>query len=326
MGKIPLMILLAWTAGAAPVRAGEPPQANALLALPSEKTAFDKGFQEFLDKGGAKLLDSYPPSVFVGYIPASMDPVLKERYGALVYREKVEDWSVFARYGERAVFAVNAWNKRFVEDPPEAPLVVSSSVRQTPKRKEGFTLNWNEVMKALYYRLQISREPDFSELMVDAKAAANSYAVFPAFWADGVYYWRVAGVLGLNNGAVRDGAFSETYTFAVSRPGAPAAKRLPAPEPPREKAFSKAIYWGPSGPFKFYRLQVSETPDFAPPVADVFTDTCSFKVSGLPVKKDAPYYIRLMGSDGSAYGGWSEPAEIRIETVKRREARRPKAR
>jgi len=322
MRKLLFILLAALAAG--PAAAADQPPANALLALPSEKTAFDKGFQDLLDKGGAKLLDSYPPSVFMGFIPPALDAALKERYGALVYRGKVEDWSSFARYGERAVFAVNAWNKRFVEDPPEAPLVVSSSVRRRGGKKEGLTLTWNAVMKAIYYRLQISKEPDFSKPLVDAKTAGNSYAVFPAFWQDGVYYWRVAGVLGLNNGAVKDGAFSESFTFAVSRPGAPAVKRLEAPAPPKDKSFSKVIHWGSSGPFKYYRLQVSETADFAPPLADVFTDTCSYKAAGLPVKKDTPYFMRVMGSDGASYGGWSEPAEIVIGAPERRENRRGK--
>ncbi|MCM2267286.1 MAG: fibronectin type III domain-containing protein [Elusimicrobiales bacterium] len=315
--KLPLICLLALAAAPGQGVYAEAPQTNALLVLPSEKTAFDKEFRELLDKGGAKLLDSYPPSVFVGYIPAAMDGTLKEKYGALVYREKVEDWSSFARYGERAVFAVNAWNKRFVEDPPEAPLVVSSSVRRAAKKKEALVLNWNAVMKALYYRLQISQTQEFSTLLVDAKTAANSYVIQPAFWKDGVYYWRVAGVLGLNNGEMKDGAFSETYTFAVSRPGASVRKGLDAPNAPGEKTFSKNIYWGPSGPFKYYRLQVSETAAFEPPLADVFTDTCSYKVSGLPVKADAVYFMRVMGSDGAAYGPWSEPAEIRLETPRR---------
>jgi hypothetical protein len=303
--------------------AGEPPRANALLILPSEKTAFDKGFQALLDKGGAKLLDSYPPSVFMGYIPATLDKSLKEFYGAQVYREKVEDWGAFARYGERAVFAVNVWNKRFVEDPPEAPLVVSSDVRQAGRKKEGLTLEWNAVMKALYYRLQVSQAPDFSRLLLDSRTASNRYVIFPAFWTDGVYYWRVAGVMGLNNGAVKDGAFSETFTFAVSRPGTAGKETLPPPGKPREKEFYRAIVWGPSAQYRYYRLQLSETAEFAPPQMDVFSDTTSYKASGLPVRPGEEYFMRLMGSDGEAYSPWSGTFRI---TMQSQEPRRPSRR
>lgn len=319
MKSAALLLLLALPASAA-----EPQPANALLILPSEKTAFDPRFQGLLDKSGAKLLESYPPSVFVGYIPPELDAKLMETYGAQVFRERVEDWGPFARLGEKAVFAVNAWNKRFVDDPPEAPLVVSSDVKRAPKRRAGFLLNWNAVMKALHYRLQIARDAEFSKPLVDARTAANEYLILPAFWQDGVYYWRVAGVLGLNTGELREGPFSETYNFAISRPGSPEGKKLESPRPPQARRFGKTLQWGPSGLFKYYRLQVSETADFAPPLADVFTDTCSYRAEALPLKPEAGYFMRVMGSDGTAYSGWSQAAEIYLEKPKRREPRRAK--
>jgi hypothetical protein len=306
----------------APVRAEEARQANALLVVPSGETAFDKKFQDLLAARGAKLLDSYPPSVFVGYIPAALDAELREKYGALVYRDRVDDWGSFAQYGERAVYAVNVWNKRFVEDPPEAPLVVSSDVRQAGRKGEALTLTWNEVMKASSYRLQISGDESFASPMIDALLAANTYRIYPVFWKDGVYFWRVAGILTLNNGVKRDGPFSAAYTFAVSKPARGAKAGPPAPALPAGKRFDKALYWGPSGPFKYYRLQLSETADFAPPLVDVFTDTCTVKISGLPVKRATPYYMRVMGADGISPGSWSQPAEITVVEPPARNTRR----
>jgi hypothetical protein len=268
------------------------------------------------------LLDSYPPSVFVGYIPAALDAELNEKYGALVYRDKVEDWSSFARYGERAVFAVNAWNKRFVEDPPAAPLVVSSKVRRAGRKGEALTLYWNEVMKAGSYRLQISDGASFDAPLVDALVTGNTYRIFPVFWKDGVYFWRVAGVLTLNNGVTRDGPFSQSYSFAISRPAVAAPQRPPAPALPGKGRFEEALYWGPSGPFRYYRLQVSQSSDFAAPLADVFTDTCAFKVSGLPVLRDTPYYMRVMGADADSAGEWSPASEIVIGAPAVKKARR----
>ena len=126
--------LFAFLVFLSPARAADESPANALLVVPSERTVFDRKFQDFLEKNGAKLLHSHPPSVFIGYIPRELDKQLAEKFGAIVYRDKVDDWSSFARYGENAVFAVNAWNKRFVEDPPEAPLVVSSKVQQVGRK------------------------------------------------------------------------------------------------------------------------------------------------------------------------------------------------
>lgn len=306
MTKNILALLLLCAAPALPARAGDMAQANALLLVPSERTAFDPKFQDFLEKGGVRLTESYPPSVFVGYVPEAMDKPLASRYGATVYRERVDDWASFAQYGEKAVYAVNAWNKRFLEDPPAAPLVVSSKVAIA--RGRGVLLKWNEVMKAVYYRLQISADKDFSAPLADTLVAGNEYLVAPGFRKDGVYYWRVSGIMTLNNGERRDGAFSAAYTFALPAVR-PSGRKLPAPPPP--VAGPKGLSWGRTPGLRYYRLQISADAGFAAPLLDVYTDTCAYGMSGLPVK--APYYSRIMGSDGSDTGGWSQVSKIEAD-------------
>ncbi|MDD5208049.1 MAG: hypothetical protein PHV36_01555 [Elusimicrobiales bacterium] len=310
-----LHLLLAFFVFCAPVRAAEESPANALLVVPSERTAFDRKFQDFLEKNGAKLLQSHPPSVFIGYIPKELDEQLNEKFGALVYREKVDDWSSFARYGENAVFAVNAWNKRFVEDPPEAPLVVSSKVQQVGRKGDALRLTWNEVMKANAYRLQISADAGFEAIGLETVLARNSYSLIPSFWKDGIYYWRVAGLLTLNTGETKEGAYSDVYSFAISKPARASGARLAAPQvPPKNRVKGKPLSWAAPAVFKYYHLQLSETADFEAPLLDVFTDTCAYKLSGLPVKRDTPYFMRVMGSDGAAAGTWSEVSEVVIES------------
>ena len=308
-GALLCMFMLCSGAGAEDAQ-----QANSLLVLPSAQTAFDREFQGFLDRKGAKLLDSYPPSVFIGYIPKSLDKELEEKYGAIVYRGRVEDWSSFARYGEKAVFAVNVWNKRFLEDPPEAPLVVSSMVKQAGKKGDILKLTWNNVMEANSYRLQISTAPDFSVKQLDTLVQSNTYRLVPAFWRNGVYYWRVAGFLHLSGVENREGAFSETYSFAVSKPARP--RRLALPAPPLQhmnKVLDGPVNWASPVAFKYYRLQIAETKNFRSPLLDVFTDTCSYKLSGLGLAPQKTYFMRVMGSDGVAHGGWSGVSELLLE-------------
>lgn len=299
----------------APARAAEESPANALLVVPSERVVFDKKFQDFLEKNGAKLLHSHPPSVFVGFIPRELDKQLSEKFGAIVYRDRVDDWSSFARYGENAVFAVNAWNKRFVEDPPEAPLVVSSKVQQVGRKGDALKLTWNEVMKATAYRLQVSADEAFDSIGLETVLARNSYSLVPAFWKDGVYYWRVAGIMTLNTGETKEGAFSDVYSFAISKPSRAAGPKLaPPPVQAKSRVKGKPLSWASPVSFKYYHLQLSETADFETPLLDVFTDTCTYKLSGLPVKRDTPYYMRVMGSDGAAAGSWSEVGEVIVES------------
>lgn len=307
-----------------PAQAADIP-ANALLVVPSE-TAFDRKFQDFLDKRGAKLLESHPPSVFVGHIPQELDKELEERFGARVYRERVDDWASFARYGEKAVFAVNAWNKRFVDDPPEAPLVVSAKV-QRAGRRGGLTLTWNEVMKAGAYRLQISRSADFEGVQLETLLSGNRFTLYPFFLEDGVYYWRVAPVVRLNTGESSELSFSGTYSFAVSNPRvAPAVKRPAAPAQKNARLSKGALHWQDSPGDRYFRLQLSNTQDFSAPLADVFTDTCSYRLSGLPLDPAGAYYLRVMASDGKVSGDWSEPAAVLPEAPASRSGRKGKQR
>lgn len=312
-----------------PAASAEDKPANALLVVPSG-TAFDKKFQDFLAKNGAKLLHSHPPSVFVGLIPAELDKQLREKFGAEVYREKVEDWASFARYGENAVYAVNAWNKGFQEDPPEAPLVVSTRVQKAGRKGETLKLVWNEVMKAHSYRLQIAQDEAFERVVLETVAQRSQYPIVPAFWPDGVYYWRVAGVMKLNTGEDAEGAYSQAYTFAVSKPARAPGPKLGAPSlPERTRVKGRPLSWAAPAAFKYYHLQLSETADFSAPLVDVFTDTCTFKLSGLPLKWGDKYYMRVMGSDGASYGEWSRTSEVVVESpgpipgdVKRRKQKR----
>ncbi len=285
---------------------------NALMIVDSDSAAFNKNFQKYLADRGARITDAFPPHAFMGYVPDSLDAVLLKEYGTSVYRGKVADISVIANYGENAFYAVNIWNKRFVEDPPEAPLVVSYKVSQL-KQGDAITLSWNEVMKAAYYKLQIASDKDFTAIVVETILNRNKYEVYPAFFSDGVYYWRVSGLLTLNNGGRKAGRFSEVYSFAVSNTAPPAARALlPAPVLLQAKDLKgkTPLSWAKSPAFKHYRLQLSETADFAVPLVDTFTDKEFYKISGLPVEYGKPYFMRLMGSDGTSVGTWSEASEV----------------
>lgn len=304
-----------------PVPAAEAP-ANALLVVPS-KTAFDRKFQDYLEKRGAKLLESHPPSVFVGHIPQDLDRELEEKYGARVYRQKVDDWASFARYGENAVFAVNAWNKRFVEDPPVAPLVVSSAVQKAGRR--GLRLTWNDVMKAASYRLQLSRDAEFSGIYLETGVGDNQYLLYPSLLEDGIYYWRVAPVVRLNTGEYSEMPYSSVYNFAVSNLGTQdKAARPAAPAQAKAPLNKGTVAWQHAPGDRYFRLQLANTADFEAPLADVFTDTCAYRLSGLPVTVAPGQYLRFMGSDGRKAGPWSAPIEIvpgETKAVRKRKGR-----
>jgi 23S rRNA G2069 N7-methylase RlmK/C1962 C5-methylase RlmI len=108
------------------------------------------------------------------------------------------------------------------------------------------------------------------------------------------------------------GGFSDTFSYAVSKTArgdgaAPAAPVL------KDQRVKRALNWAPAEGVRYYRVQLSRAKDFSGTALDVFTDTCSLRLAGLPLKREVPYLMRAAASDGVTAGGWSQPAEVIIE-------------
>ena len=110
-----IFILLAGLAPSLPgcALAADDSEMNALMIVDSDSAAFNKDFQKYLADNGARIINAYPPHAFMGYVPAALDAALAKDYRTAVYRGKIEDMSVVAKYGENAFFAINVWNKHF---------------------------------------------------------------------------------------------------------------------------------------------------------------------------------------------------------------------
>lgn len=295
-----------------PAHSGTESGMNALLVINSGTEAFDKDFQKYLADNGARILRAFPPHAFIGYVPAALDKPLADRFGVEVYRSRIDDLTPLARYGGEVFRAVNEWNKHLQEDPPEAPLVISHKVFRA-KEGTAIVLSWNEVMKAVEYRLEIARDEGFGDIVFKTFPTANRYELYPAFFEDGVYYWRVAGILVLNMGEKVESRFSETFSFPVSRPAGAAA--VPAPRLPKSMAVKggRPLAWQTGPAFRYYRVQLAGTAKFSDLLVDDFTDKNSYPTSGLQLESGAAYYLRLMGASDSAAGPWSAPCKVRID-------------
>lgn len=200
----------------------------------------------------------------------------------------------------------------------EAPLPIRYTISQL-KKGDVIILSWNEVLKAADYRLQIASDKDFTAIVLETLLKRNRYEIYAAFFPAGVYYWRISGLLTLNNGARKEGRFSEPYSFAVSKKASAAGLApLGAPALPRTVVFNgkKPPGWTTNPAFRYYRLQFSETPDFMDPLLDTFTDKEPWEISGLPVEYGKRYFMRLKGSDGASGGAWSKASKVTFEAPK----------
>ena len=300
-------------------------EVEVLLLIPDEDTVASARFSDELEKGGARILEIYSPNIFRGYIPAELESMLKKKYGAKIYRERVGYMEDFAQYGDKGMLAAAKWNKHVQEEPDDAPLIINMTVRKSGHTGRYLKLCWNHVPDALAYRIQTSHNSDFSRISFNTVVKKNCYSITPMFWPDGVHYWRVApSFKTVRKGVLSDGAFSQPSTFAVSKKSRPVGdKKLPAPVLPETGTVGRRLEWGP-GSQPYYRLQVSEVNDFNMPLADVFTDTCSYRTSELQLKKGGNYYYRVMYSDGNNVSAWSAPSSFNYMPGSRQKAHKRK--
>lgn len=304
MGRILSLILLLFFICLSSMAEEKSGEAEAFLIIKDSKKAYSADFSKFLESKGVRILQAWPPHAYIAHVPQDRQDELSVS-GVLVYREKILDWTSLSEYGEKTVLAANTWNKRFVQDPPRAPLPVSLSVKA--KSADSQELRWNEVMKACGYRLQISREKDFSEIFFQTLLSDNSYLILPAFWQDGVYRWRVSARLCLNSGENREGPFSDAAVFAVS-----SAVRVKekASKKPLKLSFNEGVLYWPSVKAAYYRLRIFEKGRDKHPIIDVFTDTVSYRTAEL--LETGKNYLVEMETIGGQTGEIYAPVPVEV--------------
>ena len=306
---------------------------NALLVQDSQTMVLTKDLQHYLKTNGARITHVFPPHFFMGYVPPILDEALRRDYGIAVYRTKIKDTVIFSKYWENVSYAVNIWNKRFAEDPPDAPLIRTDKTQQVQKGtavkgmapKMGvITLNWDDVANTSYYKVQICRDTDFKDVILESMTKKPQYNLYPAFFTNGVYYWRVAGLFNAGHNSIQ-GQFSDVHSFAVSKSPAPEATIDRGPVPPMQLSApvlaknvtlkgKNSLTWEKNTAFKYYRVQVAGAKNFADTLIDGFTDKDFYRISGLPIEFGKTYFMRIMGSDDSLFGPWSEVSEVKIDT------------
>ena len=287
--------------------------AEALLLMPDEDIGDYSAFSKELEDGGARILEAYSTNIFRGYIPKELENRLKKKYGAKVFRDRIEYMADFAPFGEIGMLSAAKWNKYVQDEPDDAPLIINMTSQKAGKKGKYLKLCWNKVPDAVFYRMQISQDESFELLSFKTATKKNCHAIMPDFWPDGVHYWRVAPVFKTVRKQTEDGEFSSPATFAVAKTAAKKKKTKPKkPLLPAKITAWRDVGWQPCEQ-PYYRIQVSESKNFDLPAADIFVEGCSCRMSALHVKKGGTYFMRIKSSDGTQGSQWSAPAELKYE-------------
>lgn len=204
----------------------------------------------------------------------------------------------------------SAWSRTYrfttiIERPerPELAIPVPDTLHQ-PVSPE---LVWQRAGRAATYRFQLSRTPDFRELVYDETGISDTtYAVF---FLDHLtpYYWRVRAS---NTGGFSDWSHPRKFTTIIAVPGKPAilTPRMDDIHIPVRLTAN----WTRPGRASSYRIQVARSDDFRFPVVgrNAITDTIT-TVNGLD--HNETFHLRVRAVNIGGEGEWSDP--VRFRTV-----------
>ncbi len=178
---------------------------------------------------------------------------------------------------------------------PEPPLQLSPPAGAPVV--SGTALTWTRVAGAPAYRVQVARDAQFSDRVLDRPDVAAGRLVPEPALAPGSYHWRLA----TQRPDGSHGPFGDPAMFTVLEPSSVA--------PPQLGSDGLRLAW--SGPAGFqHQVQVARTPDFAQPVLDRQVPGASLT---LPDPTPGRYHVRtrLVLPDGGR-GPWSSTQQFDV--------------
>jgi photosystem II stability/assembly factor-like uncharacterized protein len=123
------------------------------------------------------------------------------------------------------------------------------------------------VLAAFRYRMQVSRDPNFSVIYEQAETEQICYTPTRGY-DDGSYYWRVA----MLDGNGRLGEYSPSANFTKQYP----VTTLLSPVDNSSQAETPMFVWSPVDGAGSYKMQVSQFPTFTPLYDEVTTHTTQY--------------------------------------------------
>jgi len=188
-----------------------------------------------------------------------------------------------------------------------------SIIHISPERKEllttsKVTFDWDDIIDAELYKIQLSEKQDFSTLVFSIKTTDSTYAYDTFLKYSTTYYWRIRAKVG-------DiwGTWSPTWKITSMDP-------LTAPpllSPDHKQTFTTntvTLSWNSVLNGYQYKVQVSQYSDFSTKLVNenLDPDVLTRKLSNL---KDGKYYWRVRAIDASGgKGPWSAVRIFKVVT------------
>lgn len=211
-------------------------------------------------------------------------------------------WRVSAtnESGSSSYSSVWSFQTKLALIPPTAPVLTSPSNNAT-----GLTttlkLTWNPVTTATGYTLEVSKNPDFSTLVVDNKTLTTNEFTVSGLEEDTTYYWRVRA-----SNSAGNSPYSLVRTFRTVKPiTIPNIPTLLSPsDAAQEISIVPNLEWTLVGGAKTYRVQLSKDINFG----TMLLDNASVTVGSLRVndlEEGGTYYWRVSAGNEAGNSAFS---------------------
>ncbi|MFJ3045613.1 FecR domain-containing protein [Herbaspirillum chlorophenolicum] len=185
---------------------------------------------------------------------------------------------------------------------PFAPLLQTPGpkVRTADGAAADIAFQWAQVGDAVRYRLQIARDPGFSDLLSDRPELASNHDQQSGL-KEGLYYWRVASIAD-KAGKFAQGPWSDAAPLAV-------LPQQQAPEASQEADRMRFSWRGETG--QQFVFESAATPGFEH--ASQHIETTESAVS-FATPEAGTYYARVQSIDPDGYrGAFSPPQKYVVE-------------
>lgn len=213
---------------------------------------------------------------------------------------KAGDYVYEDSWGKAPVYGI-FYNQLF-NTIPATPLLISplnNSVYQsvTP------LLDWNNTQGAALYQIQLSRNQDFTELILNQSNINTSQFQVPVSIInyDSVYYWRVNA--SNSNGT---GQWSSTWHFRTMTFLPPAPVLVSPPFGAIGISLTPRLDWNEAPTAESYHVQVSIDSNFGTSIIDLSNLTVSqYIIPASTLSMDTVYYWRVNSTNLNGTGDWS---------------------
>jgi hypothetical protein len=160
-------------------------------------------------------------------------------------------------------------------------------------------LQWGARDDIARYRVQLARDENFRELLMDTADVTATTAMPPSALDPGNYHWRIAAIDAVEG----QGPFSDPQAF----------RRLPPAPPLEEPAVEETalvVSWRAGQPGDRYHFQFAADDAFADPLVD---ETLTASNITLPRPEGGTYYMRVQTIDAEGYAGaFGTPNRIEV--------------